>query len=177
MQRRILAGWRGAIVLVAAGIVGIGAAAMSAAQPAAQPAEEAPPLNDLERAFAEKLSGATLVGRYTVDGKENQAPKDERYELIRVAKLRDEYWVFNARVKYGNTDVTVPITLKVLWAGDTPMISMTDLNIPGLGTFTSRVFFYGDRYAGTWQHGEVGGHLFGRIEPAKQPAEPAKQPE
>ena len=28
----------------------------------------------------------------------------------------------------------------------------------------ARVFFYGDRYAGTWQHGKVGGHMWGRIE-------------
>jgi hypothetical protein len=58
------------------------------------------------------------------------------------------------------------MTLPIAWAGDTPMISMTDLAIPGLGTFTCRVFFYGDRYAGTWQHGKVGGHMWGMIERA-----------
>ena len=26
------------------------------------------------------------------------------------------------------------------------------------------VLFYENRYAGTWQHGKVGGHMFGRIE-------------
>ena len=43
-------------------------------------------------------------------------------------------------------------------------ISLTDLAVPTLGTFTARVIFHGDRYAGTWQHGNVGGHMFGRIE-------------
>jgi hypothetical protein len=52
------------------------------------------------------------------------------------------------------------------FAGDTPMISMTDLAIPTLGTFTARVFFHSDRYSGTWQHGEYGGHMFGKIEKA-----------
>jgi hypothetical protein len=52
------------------------------------------------------------------------------------------------------------------WAGDTLMIMMTDTSLPGLGTFTVRVFFYGDHYAGTWQHGEVGGRMSGQI--AKQ---------
>jgi len=33
-----------------------------------------------------------------------------------------------------------------------------------LGTFTVRLFFYTDRYAGTWQHGERGGYISGRIE-------------
>lgn len=53
------------------------------------------------------------------------------------------------------------------WLGDTPMITMTEVPLPPLGTFTARVFFYGDRYAGTWQHDAVGGHMFGRIIPAK----------
>jgi hypothetical protein len=44
------------------------------------------------------------------------------------------------------------------------MILLSDMTIPALGTFSARVFFYGDRYSGTWQHGSVGGHLFGRIE-------------
>ena len=45
------------------------------------------------------------------------------------------------------------------------MVMLTDYSVPALGTFTARVLFYDDRYAGTWQHGqEVGGHLFGRIE-------------
>ena len=59
--------------------------------------------------------------------------------------------------------------LKAYAAGDTPIITLTNLEIPGLGTFTSRVIIYEGRYAGTWQHGDVGGHLFGRIE--KLPAE------
>ncbi len=48
------------------------------------------------------------------------------------------------------------------------MVSLTDLTIPGLGTFTARVLFYEDRYAGTWQHGKVGGHMFGKIQPAEK---------
>jgi hypothetical protein len=67
-------------------------------------------------------------------------------------------------VKYGDKDVTVPIPLEIKWAGDTPVITLTDLAIPGLGTFTARVLIYDDRYAGTWQHGKVGGSLFGKIE-------------
>lgn len=128
----------------------------------------------LEKAFEEKLSGCALVGVFSVDGKAQDAekpPRPERYEISKVTKLRDDYWTFNARVKYGKTDVTVPITLKVLWAGDTPMISMTNLTIPGLGTFTCRVFFYEDRYAGTWQHGNVGGHMWGKIESNEATAE------
>jgi hypothetical protein len=44
---------------------------------------------------------------------------------------------------------------------------MTEYTIPTVGTFSVRVFFYGDRYAGAWQHGEFGGHMYGMIQKAK----------
>jgi hypothetical protein len=44
------------------------------------------------------------------------------------------------------------------------MIMMTDMTIPALGKFTTRVFFYEDRYSGIWQDERIGGHMFGRIE-------------
>lgn len=119
----------------------------------------------LEKAFSEKLSGSVLVGTYSFDGQNTgKPPRPERYEIDSVTKLRDDYWTFVTRIKYGEHDVKVPITLKVLWAGDTPVITLTDFTIPGLGTFTARVLFYGDRYVGTWQHGKAGGHMWGNIE-------------
>lgn len=129
----------------------------------------------LEKEFAEKLTGSTLTGLYTVDGqKSDKLPSPDSYELARVAKVADDKWSFQARMKYGEHDVTLPpITLTVEWAGDTPMISLTDFTIPLVGTFTSRIFFYGDRYAGTWQHGPAGGHMWGKIERTKKPADAA----
>ena len=123
----------------------------------------------LQKQFSEKMTGAALVGRFSIDGeKSDKPPQAERYELERVSPLYGDHWLFVARIKYGDTDIKVPMTLQVLWAGDTPMISLTDLAIPGLGTFTARVMFHGDRYAGTWQHGEVGGHMWGLVEPAEK---------
>ena len=114
----------------------------------------------LEKALSEKLSGATLVGTFTITGKtDGNVPKPERYELQSVSKLKTskDRWVFVAKIQYGKKKATLPlpITVKVLWAGDTPMVSLTNLTIPGLGTFSSRVIFDGDRYAGTWQHGKL----------------------
>ena len=54
-------------------------------------------------------------------------------------------------------DVTLPIVVPMEWLGDTPVVMLTDYTIPAVGTFTARVFFYGTRYAGTWQHGDGGG--------------------
>jgi hypothetical protein len=52
----------------------------------------------------------------------------------------------------------------VLWAGDTAVISLTDLAIPGVGTYTARVLVHGDTYAGTWSGGEHAGLLNGVIQ-------------
>ncbi len=121
----------------------------------------------LEEAFSKKMSGAVLVGRFTIDGRDG-IPQEERYEIKSVRKLRDDIWVFTARIKYGQQDVEVPLQLKVAWAGDTPVINMDNFTIPGMGTFDFRVLFHGSRYVGTWQHGKFGGHMFGRIQQAQQ---------
>lgn len=127
-------------------------------------------LSDLERGFADRMSGAALVGRFTIAGREGSAASPERYELSSVEKVGDNEWRFNARIKYANFDVTLPVVVTMLWAGDTPMITITDFALPPLGTFTARVLFYGDRYVGTWQHGKFGGHMFGQIEKLKPEA-------
>lgn len=131
------------------------------------PQSEASPAQSqqaLFKKFEETMSGAKLVGHFTILGRDNSKMPKEEYTITRVQKLPDgDYWLFNARVKYGNKDTTVPMPLEVKWAGDTPIITLTNLTIPGLGTFSSRVVIYNGKYAGTWTHGEVGGHLFGEI--------------
>ena len=123
--------------------------------------------DDQKQLFAEfekRFSGTALVGQYTVDGK-GAAGHEERYEIKSVKKLPyGDYWLFTARVKYGNHDRTLPMPLNVKWAGKTPVITLDEVTIPVLGTFSARVVLDGKRYAGTWQHGEAGGHMFGRIE-------------
>lgn len=114
--------------------------------------------------FKEMLSGVKLVGHFTVIGKQQENLPEEEYTIHSVEKLAEEdFWKFEARIKYGNKDYTVPLPLRVKWAGDTPMITLTDFSILGQGPFSARVLFYNGKYAGTWSHGKVGGHLFGKI--------------
>jgi hypothetical protein len=143
-------------------------AVATADEPAPKGAE--PTKADLIKKLAADLTNVKLIGSFTVSGKENETPKQEEYTITSALKLDEEdLWLLKTRIKYGETDKTVPIPLEIKWAGDTPIITLTNLEIPGLGTFSSRVVIYEGRYAGTWQHGDVGGHLFGRIE--KLPAE------
>ena len=125
-----------------------------------------------ERAFAERMRGVTMVGTFTVSGREDQPPGKDRYEIASVEKVGDDLWRFNAKMDCCGAagQSGIPIVVPMVFVGDTPMIMMTDHSLPGIGTFTVRVFFHGDRYAGTWQHGDVGGHMTGRIEKAAAPA-------
>jgi hypothetical protein len=114
-------------------------------------------------ALEKQLSGTKFIGAFTIDGKKG-APAKEEYTILDVRKIgKGDLFLFRARVKFGKTDITLPMPLPIKWAGDTPVISMDNLSIPGLGTFSAHVVIDGDKYAGTWKHGKVGGHLFGKI--------------
>lgn len=120
---------------------------------------------ELFKLFEQKLSGVKLVGRFTILGKEDGPLPKEEYTIKSVKKLPEgDYWLFDTRVKYGDKDSSLPLPLEVKWAGTTPVITLTDFTIPGMGTFSSRVVIYKNKYSGTWTHGKVGGHLFGVIE-------------
>ncbi len=115
------------------------------------------------RDFEKEMSGAELLGSFTVDGAEEQKLHADRYSLKQVQYLHGDYWKFEARIRYGDRDVTVPIPLEIRWAGDTPVVTLTDFTIPGLGKYTARVLFYRGRYAGTWWADDHGGQMFGKI--------------
>jgi hypothetical protein len=152
----------------------------SAQDPNADAAAEKPAADDattqLFEKFEQTMHGAKLTGKFTVVGKAEKGLSEETYEILGVQKIEQgDYWIFKARVKYGDKDIVVPMPLEVKWAGDTPVITLTDTTIPGLGTFSARVVIHNDWYAGTWIHGKVGGHLFGTI--SREAAEPAKETE
>lgn len=177
----------GGLLVASAGI------AARAAEPADAPAAATEAQRRQER-FRTLVTDATLVGRFTIDRATARAPgreetpngaeasppgdaatpaekpapeltlRDEEYTISGALPLGGDLWVITSRIRYGDKDVTVPVPVAVKWAGDTPVITLDTITIPGLGTFSSRVVLDGDRYAGTWQHDDVGGHMFGRIE-------------
>lgn len=127
--------------------------------------------NDREAALAAMLSGATLEGNFTVTGAGRDLGKlsPEKYTLGEVKKVDGDLWVFPTRIQYGDKDLTLPITLPIEWAGDTPVVVVDNLGLPGLGSVSARVMFFAGHYAGYWKHGEAGGHLFGVIHRAAKP--------
>ncbi|TWU07761.1 hypothetical protein [Stieleria varia] len=138
-----------------------------AQKPASEPAQaasDASPGVKREQELAEYLSNCKFVGKFTVDGKEDTLPKTEEYTISKCEKLpAADMYRMTARIKYGDVDQEVPLEIKILWAGETPVITLDSMWIPGMGTFDARVMIRRGRYAGSWQHDEHGGHLFGRI--------------
>jgi hypothetical protein len=119
-------------------------------------------LTALEKEFQDSMTGVVLQGQSTHDGRPGVS--DDKYTIEKVVKQSGDTWMFYARVQYKAQDVTVPFPIQVKWAGDTPVITMTEQALPGMGTYTARVLIYKGHYAGTWSgRGGVGGKVFGRV--------------
>lgn len=123
-----------------------------------------------ERQFKEMLENNVLKGSWQMTGEAGlagKAPlsegKPETYTLGKVSKASDDYWIINARVQYAEKDVSIPVTVRVTWAEDTPIITLDKMALPGLGTYSARVMIYRGFYAGTWFGTNYGGVLSGQI--------------
>ena len=165
-SRQIHAGWFIVILL-------IGTRTLFSADPVSPATQPAADQAALEQQFVRTMTHAVFVGRFTIEG-DKTPPKEEHYTIAGVTKLHGDLWLINARIQFGSKDVTVPLMLPVKWAGDTPMISVTDVGIPGIGAYTARVLIYDDHYAGTWSGSATHrGALFGKIEhtPTTQPSD------
>jgi hypothetical protein len=119
--------------------------------------------------FQKLMSGAKLTGLFTIEGKPLKDQNEETYEIRKVEKSKSEgdEWIITARVKYGKNDYEMPFPIQVKWAGETPVLTLEKLAVPGMGVFSARVVLHGTKYAGTWQHDDVGGHMFGKIQLAE----------
>jgi len=155
------------------------------AVPAQEGAAEAPEPSDatasrsraeLEREFAATMSHATLAGKWrlTKDGEIGDERSDS-YTLGEVRKLDSGAWLMQARIQYGERDFTVPVKVDVEWAGDTPVIQVTDWGVPalGVGPYTARVMVYRGLYSGAWFGKGYGGLMSGRVEKRAEKPETA----
>jgi hypothetical protein len=166
-----------ALVLMSAMGLTLSVASPALAQEAASPAKETPAADvhgDDEAArfaaFTKAMTSVKLVGKFTIAGDDDKDPIRDEYTISSVAKVGEaDLWIVSARIRYGSVDLTVPVPVEVKWAGKTPVITLDNVTIPGLGTFSSRVVIDGPLYAGTWQHDAVGGHMFGKIVPVEVP--------
>jgi len=129
-----------------------------------------------EEAFSRLLSGARLSGLFTSDSAPESPPMKDEYTITSAEPEAGDQWRIQALIEYGEHSVPVSLLIPVKWAGDTPVITLDDLEVPGLGKFTARVLFHGQSYAGVWSGKDHGGQMVGHIEraPAAQPKEGSK---
>jgi len=119
--------------------------------------------DELDRKFEAMMKGVTLVGRSSRLSNDKIAG-EEKYVIESVSKVGGDTWLFRTRLQCcGQENIPVPLPVTIKWAGDTPVITLTDLPIPGMGTYTARVLLYRDQYAGTWSGEKGGGQIFGKI--------------
>lgn len=122
-----------------------------------------------EKQLQEQLTNVQFVGRWSSVSEEGLGSvREEKYTLQGISKVGGDVWLVHARIQYGDKDATVPVPVKVAWVADTPILHITDLAIPGLGTYTARVVIQNGMYAGTWSGGNHGGVMSGLIQPVKK---------
>jgi hypothetical protein len=126
--------------------------------------EKKNPQEELEAKFKKTLTNATLSGHWSMvrDGKVSD-PKEEKYTITGANKVFGERWLITARVQYLKNDYTAPFLVRVKWAGDTPVITVDDVGVPGGAKYSARVMIYDGTYAGRWSGGEHGGLMSGVI--------------
>lgn len=128
-------------------------------------AAQAVTLTAQEKEFQESMANVLMEGGATRDGKEGVST--DKYSVVKVEKTGPESWTFQVKVNMKGTEVVLPLPIDIKWAGDTPVITLTDKILPGMGTYTARVVIYRGNYAGTWSGAHGGGKVFGKL--TKQP--------
>src|SRR5580692_5620397 len=90
--------------------------------------DAAPPpsfeLNATEKQFQDALNNVTLIGFFTQG--DTAELHDDKYVIERVTKVKEDTWKFEARIQYNKKDFKVGMNLPVKFAGDTPVISLTN---------------------------------------------------
>src|SRR6185369_14785696 len=114
--------------------------------------------------FKAMLTKATLTGRWcSIKDGALSPEKEDKYTIIGVTKLSSDSWIVSARIQYNKKDFVAPIPVQVKWAGDTPVLIVDKIPMPGGGVYSARVLIYDHTYAGTWSGGDHRGLLKGVI--------------
>ena len=138
------------------------------------PEKAMPTPDELEATFKATFTKATLSGRWcSIKDGELGPDKEDKYTIVDVSKVSGDNWIVRARIQYSNRDIVAPIPLKVKWAGDTPVLIVEKMQVPGGGVFSARVLIYGHTYAGSWTGGDHSGLLNGLITNESEEKAPA----
>lgn len=119
------------------------------------------PLTALEKRFQESLNNVTLSGTFIEDGIAEVS--EDRYVIERVSKSSGDTWKFQVRLEFNQKEMKISVPAEVKWAGDTPVIVLSNFPLPGAGMIDARIVLSNSRYAGTWMGKKHGGKMFGNV--------------
>jgi hypothetical protein len=139
------------------------ASATNAPKPVAEAPKALP--TDPEERFKTLFTKATLSGRWAPlkEGVLGDERSGDKYNIESITKGTGENWTVNAKMKYRDQEFVMPIPVQVKFAGDTAVLVVDKLSIPGGGTYSARLLIYERTYSGTWSGGRGGGMLYGTI--------------
>jgi len=121
--------------------------------------------SDPEERFKALFTKATLSGRWArlKDGVLGEERTGDKYTILSVVKRSGDNWTVNAKMKYGEKELILPVPVQMKFSGDTALLIVDDLGIPGGGTYTARLLIFERTYSGTWKDQRGGGMLYGTI--------------
>lgn len=123
----------------------------------------------------ESLQGAIFEGTWQMTGEGGLAgaaplsgAHHEKYAISNALKGAGDNWVITARIQFAEKDVQIPVPVRIIWAGNTPVITLDEMALPLLGSYSARVMIHEGFYSGIWysKAKNYGGVMSGRIRKA-----------
>lgn len=120
---------------------------------------------DSEERFKLLFTKSYLSGRWAPlkDGLLGEERIGDKYQIVSVAKGDGDHWTVSAKLKYRDQEFVMPIPVRMKFDGDTAILTVDNLTIPGGGTYTARLLIYERTYSGTWKGQRGGGMIYGTI--------------
>lgn len=111
--------------------------------------------DDIEADFIAMLKDATLKGTWApvADGQQGD-DRDDGYHIVRAEKVDGDKWHIVTKVSRQGQTFEYPIPVAVKFAGDTAVMILDDSRTGDGGTWSARVLFHNDVYAGSWWNSE-----------------------
>src|SRR5271170_6577929 len=116
--------------------------------PTSAPATAAAPveMNAAEKQFQESMTNVTMSGFFTVG--DDPATHEDKYTIGHITKIAEDLWNWEASIKYNNREFKATVKVPVKWAGDTPVITLSNYLIQGQGVYSARILLFQGQYAG-----------------------------
>lgn len=105
----------------------------------------------MEAEFSAMLKGATLKGTWAAVGPAGLGEDNkDGYQVVEAKKVKGDKWVLVSRFNYKGQQLDIPVPVDVKFAGDTAVMILNNLPTGDGATWSARILFHEDVYAGSW---------------------------